>query len=137
MLVVIDQIFINASLLTVKWKFIVAASNSNIGWNWIPKDGTSDVWGFIHHSEAGYLTIDECSQAEDGITSDECTLKLFDFQFKTGGKFLQNQLWRKWKNKIIAQKIVQKQVVVLTLNSKENVVAMHPNDDENQDWFLV
>ena len=119
----------------MKWKFVVATSNSNIGWNWIPKDGTSDVWGFIHHSEAGYLTIDACIRAEDGITPDECTLKLSDFQFKTGGKFLQDQLWRKWKNKIISKKIFHKRVVVLTLNSKENVVAMNPNDDENQDWI--
>ena len=120
----------------MKWKFVVATSNSNIGWNWNPKDGTSDVWGFIHHSEAGYLTIDECIKAEDGISSDECTLKLSD-QPKTDIKFLQDQLWRKWKNKIISKRFLNKQVVVLTLDSNENVVAMQPNDDENQDWSLI
>ena len=50
---------------------------------------------------------------------------------------LEGQLWRKWKNKIISKRFVNKQVVVLTLNSNENVVAMQPNDDENQDWSLI
>ena len=50
---------------------------------------------------------------------------------------LEGQLWRKWKNKIISKQLVNKQVVVLTLNSNENVVAMQPNDDENQDWSLI
>ena len=50
---------------------------------------------------------------------------------------LEGQLWRKWKNKIISKRFLNKQVVVLTLNSNENVVAMQPNDDENQDWSLI
>ena len=120
----------------MKWKFVVATSNSNIGWNWIPKDGTSGVWGFIHHPDAGYLTINACSQATDGLTLDECTLKLSNFQFSTISQ-LANQLWRKWKNKIISKQLFNKQPVVLTLNSNDNIVAMYPNDDENQDWSLI
>ena len=50
---------------------------------------------------------------------------------------LEGQLWRKWKNKIISTRLLNKKVVVLTLNSNENVVAMQPNDDENQDWSLI
>ena len=123
----------------MKWKFAVATSNSNIGWNWIPKevkDGTSGVWGFIYHSDAGYLTINACSQATDGLTFDECTLKLSNFQFSNIAQ-LERQLWRKWKNKIISKQLFNKQPVVLTLNSKDNIVAMYPNDDENQDWSHI
>ena len=110
----------------MKWKFVFGTtSNSNIGWNWIPKDGTSGVWGYIHHSDAGYLTIDKCEQGT-------CSLTMDSEQDKPDSK-----LWRKWKNKIISKKIIDKQVVVLTLNSNENVVAMYPNDDENQDWSLI
>ena len=121
----------------MKWKFVLATSNSNIGWNWIPKDGTSGVWGFIYHSDAGYLTINACSQATDGLTLDECTLKLYNFQLSIIAHFGEGQLWRKWKNKIISKQLFKKQPVVLTLNSKDNIVAMYPNDDENQDWSLI
>ena len=110
---------------TVKWKFVVATSNSNIGWTWIPKDGTSGVWGYIHHSEAGYLTMNQCNNGT-------CTLRMDPNQVEFEG-----QLWRKWKNKIISKRFLNKQVVVLTLDSNENVVAMQPNDDENQDWSLI
>ena len=61
-----------------------------------------------------------------------CTLRMDPKQAESEG-----QLWRKWKNKIISKQLVNKQVVVLTLNSNENVVAMQPNDDENQDWSLI
>ena len=61
-----------------------------------------------------------------------CTLRMDPNQAE-----LEGQLWRKWKNKIISKRFLNKQVVVLTLDSNENVVAMQPNDDENQDWSLI
>ena len=71
-----------------------------------------------------------------------CTLRLDQKQVKPSTGIpniadLEGQLWRKWKNKIISKRFLNKQVVVLTLNSNENVVAMQPNDDENQDWSLI
>ena len=71
-----------------------------------------------------------------------CTLRLDQKQVKPSNGVpniaeLEGQLWRKWKNKIISKRFLNKQVVVLTLNSNENVVAMQPNDDENQDWSLI
>ena len=48
------------------------------------------------------------------------------------------QHWRKWNNKIISKVGTRKYIVyVLTLNSQGNIVAMTPNDEENQDWSLI
>jgi len=79
--------------------------------------------------------MNECNE---GI----CTLRMDQKQVKPSKGVpniseLEGQLWRKWKNKIISKRFVNKQVVVLTLNSNKNVVAMQPNDDENQDWSLI
>ena len=114
----------------------VTPSNSNFEWKWIPKDG-SDVWGFIKHYPlypspgywpAGFLTTDKCT---DGI----CTLKI---QKKIKGQMKIEQHWRKWNNKIISKVGTRKYIVyVLTLNSQGNIVAMTPNDEENQDWSLI
>ena len=101
--------------------------------------GSRGVWGYIHHSGAGYLTTDNCTDSDPIQEHDQnsCTLKIHN------GKYLKierkaSQLWRRWNNKIISMNLQQsKVVVILTLDSKENVVAMNPKDGENQDWSLI
>ena len=114
-------------LLSILQKSLFTVSSSN-KWKWIPKDG-SDVWGFIKQlTYPGYLTTDKC---KDGI----CTLKVQEGNIS--GEMKIQQHWRKWNDKIISKNPTRKfNAYVLTQNSEGNIVAMSPNDNENQDWFL-
>ena len=101
--------------------------------------GSRGVWGYIHHSDAGYLTTDNCTDSDpvQDHVQGLCTLTFMKGKLEKLGKRA-GQLWRRWNNKIISKNLHQsKVVVILTLDSKGNVVAMNPNNDENQDWSLI
>ena len=104
----------------------VTISDSNTEWQWVPKEGHG-AWGFIHNSNDKYLTVSKCPDKKS-----PCSLKLKNFDGKI------EQLWRKWNNKIISKRNMNRKdkVVVLTLNSDDNVNAKTPNNDENQDWIV-
>ena len=107
--------------------FTVTVINTN-KWKWIPKDG-SHVWGFIQHlTYPGYLTIGKC---KNGI----CNLEVQEGNIS--GEMAIPQHWRKWNNKIISKVSTRRfNAYILTQNSEGTIVAMSPNDNENQDWML-
>ena len=113
------------SVEKIEKMFVVTTSTSNIGWNWIPSDGSRPgpyvyndfgsrgVWGYIHHSDAGYLTTDTCADSDPVQVHDQnlCTLKFMkEKHWKVEKRAA--QLWRRWNNKIISMNLYQSKVSV-------------------------